>query len=98
MGILLLDPMLYSARGQFRPIAECIDKQKIQAFIAQQQTNLADVSYLNLDTNSCMSYSIIYKSKIPDAAMPLVRAVAVWTSRGDTPNAATVEITLPQSS
>jgi len=37
------------------------------------------------------------KQKIPDAAMPLVRAVAEWTSRGDFPNAATVETTLPPS-
>ena len=30
------------------------------------------------------------KRKIPDTAMPLVRAVATWTSRGDIPNLATI--------
>ena len=35
--------------------------------------------------------------KIPDSAMPLVRAVAEWTARGDIPNAATDAGTLPQN-
>ena len=29
-----------------------------------------------------------YMKKIPDATMPLVRAIAEWTSRGDIPNPA----------
>ena len=60
-----------------------IDEKHIARLVAKPEHD-------NLRVDDLTEVTATYaKGKVPSTAMPLARAVAEWTSRGDIPNAAT---------